>query len=36
MEDITDDVVVGAPADWVWKAIADPGEHVACIRSPSG
>jgi hypothetical protein len=29
VEDITDEVVVNAPADRVWKAIADPGEHVA-------
>jgi uncharacterized protein YndB with AHSA1/START domain len=29
VEDITDEVVLGAPADRVWKAIADPGEHVA-------
>jgi len=29
VEDITDEVVVDAPADRVWKAIADPGEHVA-------
>jgi Polyketide cyclase / dehydrase and lipid transport len=29
MEDITDEVVVKAPAGWVWKAIQDPGEHVA-------
>ena len=27
--DITDEVIVNAPADQVWKAIADPGEHVA-------
>jgi uncharacterized protein YndB with AHSA1/START domain len=29
VEDIADEVVIGAPADRVWKAIADPGEHVA-------
>jgi Polyketide cyclase / dehydrase and lipid transport len=29
MEDITDEVVVKAPAGRVWKAIQDPGEHVA-------
>jgi hypothetical protein len=29
VEDITDEAVVSAPADRVWKAIADPGEHVA-------
>ncbi len=29
MEDIADEVVISAPADLVWKAIADPGEHVA-------
>jgi uncharacterized protein YndB with AHSA1/START domain len=27
--DITDEVTINAPADRVWKAIADPGEHVA-------
>ena len=29
MEEITDEVIVQAPADRVWKAIQDPGEHVA-------
>jgi uncharacterized protein YndB with AHSA1/START domain len=29
VEDITDEVVVSAPVDRVWKAIADPSEHVA-------
>jgi hypothetical protein len=29
MEDITDEVIVQAPAERVWKAIQDPGEHVA-------
>jgi uncharacterized protein YndB with AHSA1/START domain len=29
MEDITDEVIVRAPAERVWKAIQDPGEHVA-------
>jgi uncharacterized protein YndB with AHSA1/START domain len=29
MEDITDEVVVKAPVGRVWKAIQDPGEHVA-------
>lgn len=29
MADITDEVVVKAPAGRVWKAIQDPGEHVA-------
>jgi uncharacterized protein YndB with AHSA1/START domain len=29
MEDITDEVVVHAPAERVWKAIQDPGQHVA-------
>jgi hypothetical protein len=29
MEDITDEVVVKAPVGQVWKAIQDPGEHVA-------
>jgi hypothetical protein len=29
MEDITDEVIVKAPAGRVWKAIRDPGEHVA-------
>ena len=28
MEDIADEVVINAPLDRVWKAIADPGEHV--------
>lgn len=29
MEEITDEVLVQASADRVWKAIQDPGEHVA-------
>src|SRR5262249_26081126 len=29
MVDIADEVIVHAPAERVWKAIADPGEHVA-------
>jgi len=29
VQDIADEVVVSAPVDRVWKAIADPGEHVA-------
>jgi uncharacterized protein YndB with AHSA1/START domain len=29
VEDITDEVVVSAPVDRVWMAIADPSEHVA-------
>jgi uncharacterized protein YndB with AHSA1/START domain len=29
MEDITDEVIVQAPAERVWKAIQDPGEHAA-------
>jgi uncharacterized protein YndB with AHSA1/START domain len=28
MEDITDSVVVNAPADRVWRAIQDPREHA--------
>src|SRR5918996_3400705 len=28
MEDITDSVVVKAPAEWVWKAIQDPKQHA--------
>jgi uncharacterized protein YndB with AHSA1/START domain len=27
--DIADEVIVNAPAERVWKAIADPAEHVA-------
>lgn len=29
MEDIADEAIISAPVDRVWKAIADPGEHVA-------
>lgn len=29
MQDITDEVAVNAPLALVWKAIQDPGEHVA-------
>ena len=29
MQDIADEVIVTAPPDRVWKAIQDPGEHVA-------
>jgi hypothetical protein len=28
MEDITDEVIVSAPAERVWRAIQDPVEHV--------
>ena len=29
MQDITDEVTISAPIALVWKAIQDPGEHVA-------
>jgi uncharacterized protein YndB with AHSA1/START domain len=29
MEDITNQVIVKAPVETVWKAIQDPGEHAA-------
>jgi len=29
MQDITDEVTINAPIAQVWKAIQDPGEHVA-------
>lgn len=29
MQDITDEVTISAPLALVWKAIQDPGEHVA-------